>query len=263
MEEKKSACFIAHELKQTGSKPLRRKHFCYPFDYTGPDSTMIHSCGNVVAKVNTPSEYCIVITAHYDHIGHGEHHSNDPFDHSVHNGADDNASGVAVLLALSAWCNAHASELKYDVIFAALSGEEDGLFGSIALLHGSYIDTSRIICNLNLDMVGHLDQKRPLLVAEGALTFAAWDSVLPPDTNVNFFVQRNKVLIKGGSDHCTFIDAGIPAILFTTGLTAYYHRATDEVQNVNFSGMEKITAYLEELMSTLQRRKNLPALFAQ
>lgn len=262
-EEKKSAEFIATELKQTGSEPLKRKRFFYPFDYTGPDSSLIHSCGNVIAKVNTPSRYCIVITAHYDHIGRGEHHSNDPFDHGVHNGADDNASGVAVLIALSAWCNANQPQLQYDVIFAALSGEEDGLFGSKEFLRSRCIDTSKIICNINLDMVGHLDLKRPMIVAEGALLFSAWDSILPRDTNQYFFVQRTKVEVKGGSDHCTFIDAGIPAVLITTGITMHYHKATDEVQTINFPGAVNICNYVETVLASLQRRKELPLLFGR
>lgn len=262
-EEKKSACFIASELKFTGSKSIKRKRFFFPFNYTGPDTTLIHSAGNVIAKVNTPSDYCIVITAHYDHIGHGKHHSADPFDQSIHNGADDNASGVAVLIALSAWCNANQSQLQYDVIFAALSGEEDGLFGSQEFLRSRCIDTSKIICNINLDMVGHLDLKRPMLVAEGALLFSAWDSIMPRDTNQYFFVQRTKIQVKGGSDHCTFIDAGIPAILITTGITMHYHKATDEIQTINFPGAVHICNYVEMILASLQRRKELPLLFGR
>lgn len=263
VEEKKSAYFIASELKQSGSKPIRRKRFVFPFDYTGPDTTLIHSSGNVLAKVNTVSEYSIVITAHYDHIGNGKHHAGDPFDHSIHNGADDNASGIAMLLALSAWCSTHETLLQYDIIFAALSGEEDGLHGSVAFLKNKCIDTSKIICNINLDMVGHLDLNRPILVAEGALLLAAWDSVLPVDTNEFLTVQRTRVLVKGGSDHCTFLDVQIPAVMFTTGITMHYHKASDDVQTINFPGMMHIENYLESLLETLQRKKNLPELFGR
>ncbi|HTF06023.1 MAG TPA: M20/M25/M40 family metallo-hydrolase [Bacteroidia bacterium] len=256
-EEKKSAEFIAAEFRKTGCKPLRKKQYCFPFDYTNPDSVITHSTGNVIAKVDTKSDYCIVITAHYDHIGAGKHHSNDPFSHAIHNGADDNASGVAMLLGLAAWCNEHKKDLQYDIVFAALSAEEDGLFGAKKFLSSDLIDTSKIICNLNFDMLGSLDRARPMLVADGALENSAWDSLLPRDTTASFFVQRSVNVVKGGADHCVFLDANIPSILFSTGLTGFYHRPTDDPSTINYEGMINISTYLQELLMKLNRKKNL------
>lgn len=242
-EENKAATFIAGEFQRIGCKPVKRKRFVTPFDYLGPDSVMIHSSGNVIAKVNTPSEYCIVVTAHYDHIGYGQHHSNDPFTKGIHNGADDNASGVAMLLALARWCKDSCAMLNYDIVFVAVSGEEDGLHGSQALLKSGLIDTSRILCNLNFDMVGHLDLLRPLLVLEGAMEHEVWTKILPSDSADGFLVQRRPVRFSDGSDHCTFLNAGIPAIMLSTGITQFYHRTTDDADKLNYPGMEYIGRY--------------------
>lgn len=260
-EETASANYIATELKRTGCKPLKRKRFTTPFDYRNPDSVIVHSAGNVVAKVNTRSEHCIIITAHYDHIGYGTHHSNAPFSTAIHNGADDNASGVAMLLALSAWCNEHKSELKYDIIFAAVSAEEDGLYGSKYLLTSGCIDTAQIICNINLDMVGHLDLLRPLLTAEGAEKNAGWNNVLPADSAEGFLVIRRTVKFADGSDHCSFINAGIPAMLFSTGLTQHYHRPSDDEVTINYPGMIAIGVYLEQLIENLNRQNDPKKIF--
>lgn len=261
LQEKQSAEFIAKQFCKAGYKPLRKKQYCIPFDFKNADSTTTHSAGNVVTKLETKSKYCIVITAHYDHIGKGSHHSNDPFSHQIHNGADDNASGVAMLLGLAAWCNENKNQLNYDIVFAALSGEEDGLYGASALLNSELIDTSKIICNINFDMIGHLDLMRPMIVADGALLDSAWNKMLPKDTNENFFVQRNVNQIKSGADHCVFLDHHIPAVLFSTGLTAHYHRPSDDFTTINFPGMLHISQYLQELLLNLNRRKNLQEIF--
>ncbi len=256
-QEKQSAQFIAREFCKTGCPPLNKKQYCYPFEFKNADSSITKSCGNVIAKLDTKSKYIVVITAHYDHIGKGDHHSNDPFSHQIHNGADDNASGVAMLLGLAAWCNEHRKELKYDFIFAALSGEEDGLFGAQHFLNSGIVDTSKIICNINFDMVGHLDLMRPLVILDAALLFPTWDSILPVDSAATFLVQRKTNVIKGGADHCVFLERGIPAILISTGLTSHYHRPSDDIDTINFSGMVGISSYVQELILNLNRRKNL------
>jgi len=256
-EEQKSACFIVGEFCRMNVAPLRKKQYCHPFTYKNPDSLSVQSAGNIIAKIDTKSDYCILVTAHYDHIGYAKHHSGDPYVKGIHNGADDNASGVALLLGLAAWCKEHQKELHYDIVFAALSAEEDGLYGASELLKSSAIDTSKIICDLNFDMVGMLDQTRPLLIAEGALLHSGWDSLLPNDSASNFHVERRKIIIKGGADHCVFLGSGIPAILFSTGLTPHYHKVTDDIERLNFDGLVYLSTYMQEVLLNLNRKANL------
>lgn len=254
-EEKISAEYIAAELQRIGCKPIKRKRFVHPFDYKSNDTTLVHSSGNVIGKINSPSQQCIVITAHYDHIGYGYQHSNDPFSHTIHNGADDNASGVALLLAMAQWCTEHKSELRYDVIFAAVSAEEDGLFGSAEFLRSKFIDTSEIICNINFDMVGHLDLLRPMLIVEGSFESTFWKNVLPSDSASGFIVNRTAVKFKDGSDHCSFINANIPAVLLSSGITQHYHRPSDDAATINYKGLVSIGRYTENLLSNLNTVK--------
>lgn len=255
-EEKRAADFIAAQLKLAGCKPLKKK-FIQPFSYQGPDSALTHSAGNVLGKIDTRSAYCIVVSAHYDHIGMGKHHSKAPFSKQIHNGADDNASGVALLLGLAGWCSQNKHLLNYDVVFAAFSGEEDGLHGSDLFVRCGLADTSKILCNLNFDMLGRLDLLRPLLRIDGATDFSGWNTVLPPDSANGFLVMRRANLIKGGSDHCNFSDRHIPALLITTGLHSEYHTPEDDESRINYAGMNAIGEYLRTLMLNLQRRKNL------
>lgn len=255
IHEKKAAGFIENEFRKTECVPVKKKQYIFPFDYKNPDSVAVHSAGNVLAKIETRSEYCIVVSAHYDHIGWGKHHSNDPFSKKIHNGADDNSSGVAMLLSLAGWYSSHRDSLQYDIVFAAFSGEEDGLFGAKAFLKAGIVDTSRIICNINLDMVGHLDKTRPILMAESALLFNQWDSILPANANNNFIVEKSGSLFKDGADHNVFLDAGIPGLLFSTGLTQHYHRPSDDETTINYQGMAAINRYVMATISNAQRMK--------
>ncbi|MCU0435133.1 MAG: M28 family peptidase [Bacteroidia bacterium] len=259
-EEKRAAAFIAAQLKLAGCKPIKKK-FIHPFTYQNPDSAQITSAGNVLGIIDTRSPYCIVVSAHYDHIGSGRHHSKAPFSKQIHNGADDNASGVALLLGLAGWCNQNKHLLNYDVVFAAFSGEEDGLFGSDVFVRSGITDTSKILCNLNFDMLGRLDLLRPLLRIDGATDFAGWQNVLPPDSAKGFQVLQRSNLIKGGSDHCNFSDRHIPALLITTGLHSEYHTPDDDESRINYQGMSYIGEYLRTLMLNLQNRKNLQVEF--
>jgi hypothetical protein len=255
-QEKSSARFIASEMKRAGCKFIRKKPL-QPFTYKDPDSVMIQSAGNVIGKIDTRSKYSIVVSAHYDHIGKGRHHSKAPFTLQIHNGADDNSSGVAMLLGLAAWCKQNASLLNYDMIFVAFSGEEDGLHGSDFFVKSGICDTAAILCCLNFDMIGRLDLLRPILRIDGASDFAGWDSILPNDSANGFNVMRRRNIIAGGSDHCNFSDRHIPALLITTGLHSDYHTPADDADRINFKGMVNIAEYLREFLLNLHRRKKL------
>lgn len=256
VHEKKAAGFIENEFRKTKCVPIKKKQYVFPFDYKNPDSTVVHSAGNVLAKIETKSTNCIVISAHYDHIGWGKHHSNDPFAKKIHNGADDNASGVAMLLSLAGWYSSHRDSLNFDIVFAAFSAEEDGLCGAKEFLKSGIIDTSTIICNINLDMVGHLDKTRPILMAESALLFNQWDSILPQNTEFKFIVERSGTLFKDGADHNVFLDVHIPGILFSTGLTEHYHRPSDDESTINYEGMIDIHKYLVSVVRNMQKLKS-------
>lgn len=255
--EQVAADFIAREMKRARLKPLYGKKFMQPFDYKNPDSLITRSAGNVAGWINTRSKKTIVIGAHYDHLGWGKHHSNAPFTKAIHNGADDNASGVAMLLALAGWCNAHRDELKYDIVFVAWAAEEDGLYGSELFLKNKTIDTASIACYINFDMVGQLNTVHPLLKVEGLVEYPALDQFLDPDTANTLNVRKSDMIFIGGSDNYNFEKHRIPSIAFSTGLSEHYHKPGDDTERINFPGMVLICHYVEYFLGKLQQVQDL------
>jgi hypothetical protein len=81
--------------------------------------------------------------------------------------------------------------------------------------------------------------------------------LLPNDSASNFHVERRKIIIKGGADHCVFLGSGIPAILFSTGLTPHYHKVTDDIERLNFDGLVYLSTYMQEVLLNLNRKANL------
>jgi metal-dependent amidase/aminoacylase/carboxypeptidase family protein len=248
VQEKQAAEFIAIEMARAGCSPIKQQQWLHPFSYVNPDTALIHSAGNVIGKIDTKHNKSIVISAHYDHIGNGKFHSNDPFSRKIHNGADDNASGVAMMLGLAAWCKTKIDQLPYDVIFVAFSGEEDGLWGANALFNSNVIDTSTIIANINLDMVGRLDFLAPILEIQTNSTSSCIFRLGKTIQSDKFktIVAQDKVA--NGSDHAVFLYHRIPAILISTGLGSHYHRPSDDAHTINYVGMIAITTALQKFI---------------
>ncbi len=255
--EKKAADFIAAEFKKIGCKPLHKNKMVYPFVFLNPDSVQENSVGNIVSKIETKEKELIVIGAHYDHLGFGKYHSRSPFDKSIHNGADDNASGVAMMLGLAAWCNERKEELKYDLVFAAFSAEEDGLYGSKELLRSGELDTAMVYAYLNFDMLGRLNETKPILKIEGLVEHPQFMSVLLADSLAGFDVRKSDPIFKGGSDNYSFETLGIQGLSFSTGIHEQYHKPDDDIDKMNFEGMESISHYLQFLIMQIQQLQSI------
>ncbi|TND03207.1 MAG: hypothetical protein FD123_3990 [Bacteroidetes bacterium] len=255
--EKDAAAIIARELKKAGCKPLQKKKFLFPFDYKNPDSVMTHAAGNVIGAIRAKSEYTIVVGAHYDHLGWGKYHSNAPFTKAIHNGADDNASGVAMLLGLAGWCQAHKKDLRYNMVFIAYDAEEDGLYGSRKFLESGLIDTAKIACYLNFDMVGRMDTLKPILKIEGLSEYPVFDKMLPPDSLQPFAVRKVDPIFIGGSDNWNFEKQHIPGLSFSTGINEHYHKPEDDTDRINWKGMVQASAYVREFILALHKTPDL------
>lgn len=255
--EKDAAAFITTEMKRAGCQPLRRKKFGHPFVYKNPDSLVTPSAGNIVGRIDTRSKKTIVVGAHYDHLGWGKHHSNAHFSKGIHNGADDNASGVAMMLALAGWCNRNRDQLQYDFVFVAWAAEEDGLYGSEYFIKKKMIDTASMACYINFDMVGNLNTSNPILKTEGLLEYPAFNQYLNPNTDSTLNVRKADPIFKSGSDNYNFELYHIPSIAFSTGLSEYYHKPEDDMERINFPGMVKIGSYLEYFLGKMQAEKDL------
>lgn len=182
---------------------------------------------NVLATVRGtehPERY-LVLTAHFDHLG--------VRDGEIYNGADDNTSGTAGLLALAD--RIAAEPLRHSVIFAFLDAEEGGLQGARHLVASPPVPLDRVLLNLNLDMVGHSEGElwvvgttqypflRPVVETVTPLgpVFLSYGHDTPEDRGADNWVMA--------SDHAAFHREGIPFLYFGVSDHPDYHQPTDEV----------------------------------
>ncbi len=202
---------------------------------------------NVVGLLDKGRDNVVVIGAHLDHLGWGDEGSLHRGDKAIHNGADDNASGVAVMLALAADLAEMDQANANDYLFIAFSGEEKGLYGSNHWTKHPTLPISTLNYMINLDMVGRLDSN--IIGVNGVGTSPAWaevDRIL-----IGGLKAKTTTSGVGPSDHTSFYLQGVPAIHFFTGTHADYHKPSDDVDKVNFEGMLKVTRYIESLITNL------------
>jgi len=219
------------------------------FDQTENDTTI--SSKNVIGYIDNNAEYTIVIGAHYDHLGYGGEGSLH-VGSEIHNGADDNASGTALMLDL-------ASQLKFNnrnnnYLFIAFSGEEMGLLGSNYFVKNPTIDLSSINYMINLDMVGRLKEDKSLAIY-GVGTSPIFKQTINSN-NESFNLIENESGV-GPSDHTSFYINDIPVLHFFTGQHSDYHKPSDDADKVNFDGVKEISDYIFSIISDLNDDKKL------
>jgi aminopeptidase YwaD len=187
-----------------------------------------------------------VVGAHYDHLGYGGEGSGSlaPDEHAIHNGADDNASGVAGMLEIAR--RLAADPPARSVLFVAFSGEELGLLGSAHLVQHLPVPRERVVAMLNLDMIGRA-KPGPALTLGGMGTAAEWGALVE---RVNGRHHLRITPDKGGfgaSDHSSFYAADIPVLFFFTGAHADYHRPTDDADKILYPRMTKVVAFAADV----------------
>ena len=198
---------------------------------------------NVIAYKDNSALKTIVIGAHYDHIGYGVESSLTPDLNIVHNGADDNASGVALLLYLAEIIN----NKNYNYLYIAFSGEEEGLWGSSYFTKNPTIDLNTVSCMINLDMVGRLDKKSTLAI-NGTGTSKEWDSLIDKSNTYSFDLVKSESGL-GASDHTSFYLLDIPSIHFFTGQHDDYHKYTDDYDKINYKGIKMIADFINSIIN--------------
>ncbi|MEO8066977.1 MAG: M28 family peptidase [Flavobacteriales bacterium] len=203
---------------------------------------------NVVGYLDNGKENVVVIGAHFDHLGYGDEGSLYRGEPAIHNGADDNASGIAVLLQL-------ANDLKEmdvargnDYLFIAFSGEEKGLYGSNWWTKHPTVPLEKLTYMINLDMVGRLDSAKTIAIS-GVGTSPSWAEI--EHMKINGLKAKTSASGIGPSDHTSFYLKDVPAIHFFTGSHSDYHKPSDDVEKINFPGMLDITRYIESLVTSL------------
>lgn len=197
----------------------------------------------------------IIVGAHYDHLGMGGTGSGSRFMDSlaVHNGADDNASGVAGILELASLLASEKSSLKRSVLFIAFDGEELGLLGSRYFVSNPLIDLKNTIAMINFDMIGRLRLNDPAVMVGGTGTSVESEGILSSlDTStikLNYSPEGF-----GPSDHAAFYAENITVFFFSTGAHEDYHTPDDDWDRINYEGEKDLLEIGDQLITALADR---------
>lgn len=247
-----AAEYIIHRFKELGwTAKGTDGSFLQPFPFktitnphANPDDAPIAGTGhNVVAYLDNGAANTVVVGGHYDHLGWGgTGGSLHAHEKAIHNGADDNASGIAAMLRMAEVLKDRKVGTQNNYLFIAFSGEELGLFGSKFFVNNPTIPLESINYMLNMDMVGRLNEERVIAV-NAVGTSPVWNEILPN-------IKRGRLKIKttdsgiGPSDHTSFYLKDIPVLHFFTGQHRQYHKPEDDVPLINFPGIYDVSEYL-------------------
>ncbi len=265
--EKKAARYIAKRFADLGLqakgtdglfqkftfKASKNPHQEAEFTTVENDSTQ--TAENVIAYLDNNAENTVIIGAHYDHLGMGGEGSLYREGEAIHNGADDNASGVAMMLHLADSLLTKGAPKNNNYLFIAFSGEEEGLLGSNYFVKNPTIDTKKVSYMLNMDMVGRLNAEKTL-----AVYGVGTSPVLKQAVNANageLKISENESGV-GPSDHTSFYLADIPVLHFFTGQHEDYHKPSDDTEKVNFEGMKMVSNYIFSIIKDLDSQPKLP-----
>ena len=198
------------------------------------------------------NEY-VVVGAHYDHLGMGGPGSGSRAVDTiaVHNGADDNASGVAGVIELAEKMAAGKTN-KRSLVFAAFGAEEMGLIGSKAFTNNPVTDPENMVAMFNFDMIGRLDSVENALSIGGTQTAIETEKLLT-DLNTGFNLAFSGEGI-GPSDHASFYLQNIPVFFISTGAHSDYHTPADDTEFINFEGTKKVLEYTFEILNEITNR---------
>ncbi len=195
---------------------------------------------NVIGFIDNHKKNTIIIGAHQDHLGYNEFGGSlAKVEGQIHNGADDNASGVAMMLQLMRKIKQTKKLRKNNYIFIAFSGEEQGLLGSNYFVKNPTTDLKSVAYMLNFDMLGRLDSTKKTLTIFGVGTSPVWKDKLMPKikTDTTQIKIKTSESGTGNSDHTSFYLKGIPVLHYFTGLHSDYHKPSDDESLINYHGM--------------------------
>ena len=263
--------FIVDKLRSLRLKPFKgkkAKDYYHDFTYTKKDKEVVTH--NIIAVLpgkdkRLRNEY-IVVGSHYDHLGMGGEGSGSrrPDTLGVHPGADDNASGDAVVLELAK----HFKKVRSprSIIFMFFGAEEQGLIGSKNFIEWMKkedaqrkrlpADIKGIVAMVNLDMVGRMRDNALSVSGTGTSSeFKAIAEEVAAQTNLNISCTPDGY---GPSDQASFVAADIPVLFLTTGGHMEYHTPDDVPSTLNYDGMQQTLEYTQELVARLASMPRTP-----
>ncbi len=209
---------------------------------------------NVIGYMDQGALHTIVLGAHFDHLGMGTMGSLHTGGPAIHNGADDNASGIALILELA---DRLKSNKKFNYLFIAFTGEENGLWGSNYYCDHPTIDLSKVTAMLNFDMVGRLNRQTNSMIINGVGTSSDWPDLVKKSNVYKLDIKTSESGI-GPSDHTSFYLEDIPVLHFFTGAHEDYHKPSDDVQYINAAGIDVITSLVVTLIANMTSGDKIP-----
>lgn len=193
----------------------------------------------------------VIVGAHYDHLGHGPFGSTRAQDGpAVHNGADDNASGVAAMLEVAELLARERPARS--VLFLAFTAEESGLIGSSWFARHPTLPLENAVAMLNLDMVGRLEGD-PLIVS-GVGTAEEWRQILTDIGGRLGVPMAFEAEGYGPSDHTSFYVMDVPVLHFFTNVHADYHAPSDDWERIDAAGLVRVAGLAEGVVRAVAER---------
>jgi hypothetical protein len=197
----------------------------------------------------------LVVGAHYDHLGYGEHNSLAPDSHLPHVGADDNASGTSTMMEVARQLSARPAALGRDVVFAAFSGEEEGVLGSTHFTRTppAGLAVAEVRAMINLDMVGRMRENRATIL--GGQSATEWPALLEAACGeARIECAPSPTGGFGPSDQMPFYAASVPVVHFFTGSHSDYHKPSDTADKINAAGAAQIGVAVVALATRVSTR---------
>ncbi len=251
----RAAEYVAGVFAECGLSPAGDENSFFQTwkDTYGPDGAE-NTLKNVLASIEgtKPELPCLVVGAHYDHLGLGWPDVREGHEGEIHNGADDNASGVGLMLEVARLLKKGAQPAR-TIVFAAFTGEEDGLRGSRHFVESIGADPAqKVFAMINIDSVGRLEGRKIKVLGTGSAK--EWIHIV---MGVGFTTGIQAEAIakdSGGGDQVSFLIAGIPAVHVFSGLHTDYHRPTDDVDKLDLDGLVKAAVLVREMAAYLGDR---------
>ncbi|HYC87174.1 MAG TPA: M20/M25/M40 family metallo-hydrolase [Chryseosolibacter sp.] len=258
--ERSAAAYIEREFAQLYLIPKGDASYLqgFPFAKGAHGAGATGMANNVIGFLDNGGKTTIVIGAHYDHLGtDGQGSSLDANPtNKIHNGADDNASGVAGVLELARYFATNQIRENSNFIFVCFSGEELGLLGSKYFTEHPPVDLASVDYMINLDMIGRLNTQTRQLLIHGTGTSPVWEPLLKNIEKDGLSITTDSSGV-GPSDHTSFYLKNIPVLHFFTGSHEDYHKPGDDIDKINADGELRVLKLIIRIIESLNNEPKL------